>query len=102
VDESAVRADRFAGGAQERDEVVVDFALNLPHTVEVARCLANSWHSGFRNTTTPVPRLADSFFDIKPGFYLLSLTPDGAHFGTRIPLDHGGSLLRLKSIRARV
>src|ERR671912_2821563 len=90
MDESSVGSDGLPGCAQEGNDVVIDFAFNLPHPLDIAGCGSNRGHCVVRDSTLTVPRLAHGLLDREPRVDPLPLTPDCAHFGPGVTLDHLG------------
>src|SRR5918995_4535978 len=91
MDESSVRPNGRPGCAQEGNNIVIDFAFDLSHPLDIAIGSPNGGHCAVRDTTLAVPRLAHGLLDREPRVDPLPLTPDCAHFGTGVTLDHLGS-----------
>src|SRR3954470_17391202 len=88
MDKARSLADGFAGSAQESNRIVIDFAFNLSHAIEVTRCRANRFDCPLRDSAAPVPCFADLQFDLQPGVNLASIVPDVTHRGTGVAVNH--------------
>jgi hypothetical protein len=87
VDEAGIGANSFADGPEERDQVMIDFALDLLHPLEITRRGANERHCAVRDPPAPVPSLTGSLLHRQPGIEFVRLAPDFAHLRAGIALN---------------
>jgi hypothetical protein len=88
VNVPGVLANALPHGPNEGNQVVICFALDFPHAVEIAGRQPDLGHGLGWDAATARPRLADRNFDRQPLLDLGLIGPDRTHFRAGVPLDH--------------
>ncbi len=93
MDVSRCFANSFTSGAQKRDDIVVGFAFDFLHALEVAGCSSDSFDRPLGDAAATIPRFADRELNSQPDLQLVIVTPHRPHFGPGVPADHERNVL---------
>ena len=95
VDPARIRSDVLRDVGQERDHIVAHLALDLGDARHVEPCTRADRSERISGDDAPLgEHLARGQLDPEPRAVPRLLGPDGAHFGSRVALDHRKPALR--------